>query len=255
MATDSGGNAQIDFVWGNLPMQPNYDFDEMVTYRRGYSYRPGDGEGEYYTEGHATVSDWNDPSYFPADYLFPSQFLDGKGNHPIALRKWSGYPGNDANQSFELTVDWWEVTPAMIYPNINGLTLESALQTYRNLGIAENFLGDFLTNNSENPYNYGEGNDNGWLKNSGVVIWKYLAPDTVIGQHWDGSDWLASEADGLVIETQQWSGNWVPVGSYEDDGGTTTSDPTNPYLRHPYWLDFVVLQTTDPNKNSWNWWN
>lgn len=254
MSSDSAGNARIDFVWGNMPLQPNYDYDEMRTYRWGQSIRPGDGESEFYNDGHATAAEYDFRPYYNADYLFPSLFLDGEDNHPTALRKWSGYPNSDPGEGFELTVDWWEVTPAMQMPNLYSKTVEEALASLRNVGVAENFLGDFLTNATD-PYALGEGIDSGWLKDSGIVIWKYLSPETVIGTHWDGSDWLASEADGLVVEMQSWPGAYTAVGSYEDDGNTTTTDPTDPNLRSPYWLNFVVLQTTDPNKNSWSWWN
>jgi hypothetical protein len=255
MPLDDGGNPQIDFVWGNVPMQPDNGWGEMATFRRGYTTRPGDGEAEYYNEGHATVEEWGDPSYYDAKGKKPSLFLDGSGNHPIALRKWDNFYGDPATDGYELTVDWWEVTPAMVQPNLYGKTVEQALVSYRNLGVAENFLGDFLTN-ATNPYASGEGSDNGWLRDSGVVIWRYLDPEYQIGTHWDGSPWLAKEAEGLVTEAGTWPGNVTAIGSYLDqEGSPTSSDPTEPNLRAPYWLTFSVIQTTDPLKNSWNWWN
>jgi len=254
MPLDDRGNPQIDFVWGNVPMQPDYAWDAMATFRRGSYTRPGDGEAEYYNEGHATVEEWGDPSYYDAIGKKPSLFLDGAGNHPVALRKWDNFYGDPATDGYELTVNWWEVTPAMVMPNIFGKTVEQALATYRNLGVAKNFLGDFLTN-ATNPYDQGTGTDSGWLKNSGVVIWRYLAPNTQIGTHWDGRPWLAKEAEGLVTEVNEWPGYQTPIGSYDDDTNLTTSDPTNPNLRAPFWLTFNVIQTTDPLKNSWNWWN
>jgi hypothetical protein len=249
MAVDSSGNAQIDFVWGNIPMQPNYSSNTMNTFRQGYSYAPGDGEGEFYIDGHATVNDWGTPSYFPADYLFPSQFLDAQDSHVNALRLWNGFPDNNPNTGFNLTVNWWEETPAMEYPNILGKTVKDALADLRECGVAENFLSDALTD-SENPYDYGT-----WLKDSGIVLWRYLTPETQIGTHWDGSPWYASEAEGLVIYANNWVGYQTAVGSYDVDTNVTTSDPTNPNLAFPYWLTFCAIQTTDPNKNSWNWWN
>jgi hypothetical protein len=257
MALDSRGNPQIDFVWGNMPMQPNYDYDTETTFRRGQFIRPGDGEAEFYVGGHATSAEWGNADYFPGNYMFPSEFLDGQDSHNIALRYYNGFMDNEPNSGNLLTVNWWETTPAMQFPNIVGKTVPEALASLRNAGVAENFLGDFLTN-ATNPYEAGEGTDAGWLPDSGIVIWRYLDPDYVIGNHWDGSPWLASEAEGLVIYTDSYPANYTAVGSYYDDGEgnyPTTSDPNQAGIRAPYWLTFCAIQTTDPNKNSWNWWN
>ena len=252
---DDSGNPRVDFAFGNIPMQPNYAWDEMATFRRGYSTIPGDGEAEYYNEGHATVEEWGDPSYYDAKGKKPSLFLDGASTHPIALRKWNNYYGEEMTDGFEFTVDWWGVTPAMQMPNIFGKTVEQALASFRDLGVAENFLGDLLTN-ATNPYTAGEGQDTGWLQNSGVVIWRYLDPEYQIGTHWDGSPWLAKEAEGLVTAMAYWPGYTVAIGSYLDQlGYPTSSDPTEANLRLPWWLTFSAIQTTDPLKNSWDWWN
>jgi len=252
MPLDDRGNPQIDFVYGNIPMQPNYATDAMAEFRRGEGYYPGNGESEYYVDGHATVSDWGDPTYFPADYLKPSQYLDGHDSHVIDLRQWNNFPQHDPNTGFQSTVNWWlDGVPATQFPNLMGKKLEDAIKSLREVGVAENFLQDTLTD-ATNPYDSGT-----WLPTSGAVIWKYLAPDTVIGTHWDGRDWLASEAEGLVVDANQYPGNVVPIGSYWYDGTNyyNSSDPTQEGLAFPYWLSFAVLQTKDPLKNSWNWWN
>lgn len=248
MALDDRGNPQIDFVWGNVPMQPNYDYDNELYIRQGQYYVPGNGEAEYYLEGHATAAEWGDTAYFPSDYLKPAQFLDGKDSHNMSLRQWNAFPASNPDTGFNLTVNWWDVTPAMEMPNLYGKTVEEAFASLRNCGVAETFLQDRLSD-AENPYDYGT-----WLKDSGILIWRYLEPDHVIGTHWDGSDWLASEVDGKITEMNQRPRNVIAVGSY-NDANETTSDPTDPTLYEPSWLAICAVQTTDPNKNSWNWWN
>jgi hypothetical protein len=248
MALDDRGNARVDFVYGNVPMQPNFDLDVQNEYREGRWIAPGDGEGEYYVDGHATASEWGQPDYFPLDHLKPSQYLDGSDSHNIDLREWNGFPASNPNTGFNNEVNWWDVTPAMQMPNLYGKTVEDALASYRNLGVAENFLGDWLTD-ATNPYDSGN-----WLRNSGVVIWRYLAPDYQIGTHWDGSPWLASEVDGKIAYVNENPGYSVAVGSY-NSSDITTSDPTDPTLYAPWWLSICAIQTTDPTKNSWDWWN
>jgi hypothetical protein len=240
MAFDSLGNEQIDFAWGNMPLQPNHDYDSDTDLRYYIAEYPGDGMAEYIL---------HHDSY---GYT-PSIVLEAKDSHVIALRQWSGYPevANDGTTEYGLTVDWWNNNqPATEFPNIVGKTVEDAIKQLREVGVAENFLQDALTD-ATNPYNNGD-----WLRNSGAIIWHYLPPETVIGTHWDGSDWLASEAEGLVEYASSYVGEQTAITSYYQDGPDyfNSSDP-NEEIYFPYWLTFSVIQTTDPNKNSWSWWN
>ena len=190
-------------------------------------------------------------------HAFPSLLLDAKDSHVNVLRTWDGDPGNDPNMGFETTVNWWlDGVPAMQYPNIFGKTVTEAFDDLRKCGVAENFLQDTLTN-ATNPYTNGEGTDNGWLPTSGILIWRYLAPNHQIGTHWDGSPWYASEAENRVTYAYENPGQNTAVGSYYESGGDfyNSSDPTQEGLRYPYWSSFCAIQTTDPTKNSWDWWN
>jgi len=236
MALDDNGNEQIDFVWGNMPHQPNHDYDEDFTIRQDWSNYPGDGEAEYYFKGHDGG-------------VVPSLVLEGKDNHVISMRAWNDFPHHigDGETGYTLKVDWWELTDAMEFPNLPGNTVEDALQQLREMGVAENFLSDALTD-AENPY------DAGTVQlNSGVVIWHYLPPMTQIGTHWDGSPWYAYESEGIVEYCNSYPADLTALGSY-DEGSNTTSDPEL-ITDWPYWLSFSVIQTTDPDKNSWSWWN
>lgn len=76
MARDTGDSIAVDFVWGNLPMQPDDD-------------RDGDGTA---TELHAAnaVGD----RQWSAIKVWPSAPLDAtKGNHAVATTNYNGFPG------------------------------------------------------------------------------------------------------------------------------------------------------------------
>lgn len=238
MAVDDLGRSQIDFVWGNLPMQPNNNDGAGDDARWGNSPYPGDGEAEYFQNP--------DAQYARGGYTNSNQ-LQAIDSHVIAMRHWQNYPQFTPGAGNTLTVDWWEEgQPAYQYPNIVGLPVEDAVKQLKECGVNPAILVDLKFDN-ENPYNgmpFGEvpllnapGADN-----PGVIVWRYMDPTNQIGTHWDGRPWYAAESDGKVLTTNYYPSNWVAVGEYE----------TN-YFQ--WWHSFVVLQTTDPNKNSYEWYN
>lgn len=240
MAYDDLGNERVDFVWGNMPLQPNHDYDTDDDLRLNIALYPGDGFAEAILL-HNT------------DGTRPSNMLDAVDNHVIALRKWAEYPNNanDGVTGPTLTVDWWlPEVPATEFPDIVGLPVEDAIKQLREVGVAENFLQDALTIN-EDPYQGAP-----WDVNSGVIIWHYLEPDAVIGSHWDGTPWLAKEAEGLVEYAASYPAEQTAITSYYQDGSEyiSSSNPADE-IALPDWLTFSVIQTTDPTKNSWSWWN
>jgi hypothetical protein len=220
--SDDLGNAQVDFVWGGtLPPQPN---DE----RHGWVVEPGNGEAEFYTKGHAKATDWgsngNVDPYFPQDYLFPSETLSAVDSHVNALRYRDGYPADSNDYGFPN--DYSD------QPNIYGKTVAEALAQLAEIGVDPAILKDLTFSGGSGPYDWqgGEPNDDG------VVVWRYLAPNNIIGYHWDGTPWLAREAEGLVQYTWGWPGGSIRT--------TRRSQCV-----------FVAIQTTDPNKDTWSWWN
>jgi hypothetical protein len=242
MALDDLGNERIDFAWGNMPLQPNHDYDEDLDLRLNIALYPGDGMAEYIL-------------LHQDNGVTPSNMLDGVGNHVIALRQWSNFPdvAQDGVTGPTLTVDWWlPEVPATEFPDIVGATVEDAIKQLREVGVAENFLTDALTDNSENPYIGGET----ILPTSGVIIWHYMDPEEQIGTHWDGTPWLAKEANGLVEYAYSYPAEQTAITSYYQDGPDyfSSSNPADD-IYWPWWLSFSVIQTTDPNKNSWSWWN
>lgn len=99
--TDSAGNPKVDFVWGNMPMQPNDQrLDDNITIivpngdqNRGWSGSEVFLSDSLSTTVYANLSvgdqnndvDWTDPDYryiaIPAD------------SHTIATTEYKNYPG------------------------------------------------------------------------------------------------------------------------------------------------------------------
>ena len=235
MAQDDLGNSRIDFVWGNFPMQPNRNDNNSA--RWGMSPYPGDGEADWYLNPDAQATRTENGLVGISNQL---QALD---SHVIAMRHWANYPNFSEDTGNTLTVDWWDVVPAYQYPNIIGLSLDDAVKQLKECGVAPELLVDAQFD-AENPYDGFGGpilNAPG-ADNPGVIFWQYLSPETQIGSHWDGSPWYASESNGKVINSATYPSEWIPVGEYAPDFFS-------------YWHSFVVLQTEDPNKNSYEWWN
>lgn len=239
MPLDNGGNPQIDFVWGNFPLQPNYLSDAEWS-RNGIFAYPGDGFAEAFLKGLVV-----------GNGAVPSNYLAAKDNHVTALRGYKDYPSYDPEVDFNVTVDWWESDiPAFQFPNIAGVDIEDAKKQLIECGVDPLILVDleFDTEDPELRYT-GYSAEEGYLDpvnapgadNPGVIAYRYYEPGTVIGQHADGSDWLAEESENKVLYTASWIGEPVPVGSFE------LSD-------FNWWHSFVVIQTTDPLKNSYLWW-
>jgi hypothetical protein len=218
MSYDDLGNPRVDFVWGGtLAPQPNWN-------RYGGVVQPGNGEAEFYTRGHATALEWDNPvdSYFPQDYLFPSELLGAGDSHVNILRYRDGYPGDSNESGFDGT--YTEM------PNVYGKTVKEALAQLAEVGVNPEWLKDWTFSGGSGPYD-----TNGDSNDDGVVIWRYYEPTDTIGTHWDGSPWLAREAEGLVQYT--WACPW---GTFD--------------VTERYQAVIVAIQTTDSNKDTYGWW-
>jgi len=122
MANDTSGNIKVDFVWGNLPMQPD---DERV----------GDGSSTTVVAANSAQNvDWSgysvkaSPALTKTDItvtLSPGLGSPGTvvgNNHSIALNNWNGYPDYTPEAPFLDTIDQAAI------PNVVGLT-EAAANT------------------------------------------------------------------------------------------------------------------------------
>jgi hypothetical protein len=255
------GNQRVDFVWGNVPMQPDND--------RYYYLTPGDGEGEYYLKGHATAQDWNGGldahSGYYTDYMFPSMETSGASTTSITKTGWAHFPAHEAGtaNNYQTPEGGWnwihsgDIRTAMIEPNVLGMKLEDAQAALRNCGVADDVTREFLSTN-ENPYdlrgvNYSTGAN---VLQFGNIVYRYVAPDAPIpggwwsgvGEHWDGSPWLGREVDGLVQYIWNAPGAKVPI-----DGTETL--PTSDQFVYGKWLTHtLIVFTTDPTKDQYIWW-
>lgn len=238
MALDDLGNDRVDFVWGNMPLQRNYSNEDEVNFRSsGLANYPGDGEAEYFLKGHSNT-------------LVPSAYLDAGDSHNIALRQWNGFPYNEPNAGNLLTVDWWETVPAFQFPNIIGKTVDEAVKDLKNCGVDPATLvpiefdapEEFRYTGWQDGVGFYDPINAPGADNPGVIAYRYYEPGTVIGTHWDGTPWLAEESENQVLYTNSWIGEPVAV---------------PPYLpgSFSWWHSFVVIQTKDPLKNSYIWWN
>lgn len=122
MANDTSGNIKVDFVWGNLPMQPDNE-------------RVGDGSSTtVIAADYAQNVDWSgysvkaSPALTKTDItvtLSPGLGSPGTvvgNNHSIALNNWNGYPDYTPEAPFLDTIDQAAI------PNVVGLT-EAAANT------------------------------------------------------------------------------------------------------------------------------
>jgi hypothetical protein len=119
MALDTSGNIKVDFVWGNLPMQPDTE-------------RTGDGNATVIVANNATQNkQWSGYSKKASPALTKTAIdvtLSGGltssvgNNHSVALNNWNGYPDYTPESPYLDTTDQAAI------PNVVGLS-ESAANT------------------------------------------------------------------------------------------------------------------------------
>jgi hypothetical protein len=254
MAVDDNGNARIDFAWGNMPMQPNHGDGAGDYARWSMSPYPGDGMAEYYVGADASYArSINGVPTMGPNIPGISNQLQALDSHVIAMRHWKHYPeaSTDGDLGYALTVDWWDVVPAYQYPNIVGVSEAEAIKQLKECGVNPALLVpmEFDAPDEFKYIGYDSGTDTYYdpinapgADNPGVIFYRYYEPNDEIGTHWDGRPWLAKESEGMVLDTDFYPSEAVPVGEYEPN-----------YFS--YWHSFVVINTTDPTKDSFQWWN
>ena len=115
MATDTSGNQKVDFIWGNLPMQP----DDV---RTGTATQISDGDA-------AGDHGWGATTLVKSSALTKTAITVNlnngitssvANNHSVALNNWNGYPDYTPVAPYLDTID----QAAM--PNVVGLTETAA---------------------------------------------------------------------------------------------------------------------------------
>ena len=267
MALDSLGNPRIDFVWGSMPVQPNSVISSPPELTRlNVSRYPGDGEAEYILDGHAPKETFE--MYFGKDYsdkikyqqgTKPATRLNGLDAAPLALKAWNGFPGNIPNLGSNNQFYYWQsgnqvAVPAFQFPDIIGMDLEDAKKALISCGVDPKILVP-IEFNAPDAYKYsgyqpGYGYYNPvpapgttW---SGVIMFRYMNPNDVVGQHWDGSTAYAHEFNNKV----QYTGFGIDTLTPVDPNSAVSWQNIYSY---PH--SFVVIQTEDPRYNSYQWWD
>jgi hypothetical protein len=144
---DDAGNPRVDFVWGNMAMQPN-DQRDVVTAGPEPLY-PANGEGNF---------GWDATFIYPSEGLYSSftkalSIGDKDGfngawdyvatrtvsvpadNHSVALTGYSNYPAYEPNYAGDGDTD---IETFVIMPNLVGLTTTAANALIGPLGFPSN---------------------------------------------------------------------------------------------------------------------
>lgn len=110
MALDTAGNVKVDFIWGNLPMQPD---DE----RTGSATQIGGSTGDY--------------GWAQTTKVKSAALNKALNNHSVALNNWNGYPDYNPNAPYLDTIDQVAV------PNVVGVTETSAGNSLVAVGLVK----------------------------------------------------------------------------------------------------------------------
>ena len=119
MANDTGGNVKVDFVWGNVPMQPD-------------DQRSGDGNPTVVSAANASQNNgWSGYSVIASPVLTKTAITKTlnqgitqsvPNNHSVALNNWNGYP------DYTPVPPYLDTTDQAAIPNVVG-QLEAAATT------------------------------------------------------------------------------------------------------------------------------
>lgn len=106
---DDNGNPRVDFVWGNVPMQPNYGrIDSSLSFGGGYNQ--GDNQWD---SAHKYISDTLQDNYtvWEQDGWFSKTV---ETNHEIATMGYSNFPGFIPNYAGDEDAGLETVIPAIV---------------------------------------------------------------------------------------------------------------------------------------------
>lgn len=128
MATDTSGNVKVDFVWGNLPMQPDNE-------------RTGDGNATVKVANNATQNkQWSGYSVKTSPALTKTAIdvtLSGGltssvgNNHSVALNNWNGFP------DYTPVSPYLDTTDQAAIPNLAGMLEAAATSALTSAGFVK----------------------------------------------------------------------------------------------------------------------
>lgn len=172
---DDSGNVQVDFVWGNLPMQPNDDRTD-----NGYSFGGGEGDHGWYSTYQYTSDTLRISDYYNNDSvqnLFDIRPLIGT-DHIRADIGYSNFPGYIPNYEGDEDSGLEAVVPNVVrmMKNIGRNKLEAANLDYSNNYVNPQVQGVVSTGTTIRFYV-----DNTYGLKAGDQVW----PDNTV---WDYDD-------------------------------------------------------------------
>ena len=191
---DDAGNPQVDFVWGNMPLQPD-------------DQRPDDGSSQLSPGNSAGNRGWDELRVFPSDALGSSytQYLSvgdqsvdvfwmepstrnvsvPADNHVVAADAYNGFPGLDYSYPHG------DLIPDATVPDVVEQTISDATNIIEGAGLVVGDVNDNIVDATTENDGYVLSQDPaaGTLVNTGdavnVVKYHYLpqVPD-VVGEPW-----------------------------------------------------------------------
>ena len=195
-----GGNVKVDFVWGNLAMQPDDD-------RTGTATQIGGGSGDY---------GWSATTKVQSTTLNKAL-----SNHSIVENNWNGYPDYTPVAPYLDTVDQAAI------PSVLGLTESAATTALTNAG----FVKGAVTTSGVGATVANDGTVRAQTPGAAVVanlgtavaLVKFLAPTVpnVIGLG-NAAAQAAIEAAGLVYAE---GATTTSGATAENDGQVASADP------------------------------
>lgn len=119
MAVDSAGNQKIDFVWGNMPMQPDTDRQSSPDFEYGAS------------SPQALGTEPQNKSWTRRGKKASAKLDATLDNHIIATSSYEGFPNFTPGYPYDDTITNKTV------PNVVGLTLNAANSALVALGLSQ----------------------------------------------------------------------------------------------------------------------
>jgi hypothetical protein len=195
MALDSAGNPKIDFVWGNLPMQPDTE-------------RTGEGAVVMGEPNGDQNRGWSGYSVYPSNTLAETYSVElnngivqenlSADSHITAIDNWSSFPDFEPNTGF--------TAPAPSYysaPSINH-EIFGIRKQWQDSTLDYNMFFMFLQGQNHNLYNgntvnisgsdVAEYNKNGWIVLDAVNDNTFNTGGTKVTIFWNGA--ISETANG-----------------------------------------------------------
>jgi hypothetical protein len=175
-ARDSNGNPFIDFVWGNMPMEPNDDraVSPITSYFGG-----GEGDANYDSAVLVTSGKLDDESFNVEVNNVGLEYSTPADNHIIATTNYKGFP--EFSQEFPYN----DTIPNLVVPNVVNTLGTTAQATLTSAGLTFTSSSTTVGATSSNANKVKtQSPAAGSLVNAGekitLVTYNYVAPEPIL---------------------------------------------------------------------------